>query len=153
YSDAFTALDRAVALKPDLVQAWITRGNISIDLKRYDDGYIAFDKALAIEPESADAWMGRGVLSSARRDYAKAIAEYSRALQLDPHRNFLKGILLFQRMLCCEWDDFDTWVHDIENDIHLGKPSAEPFGWQGLATEPQSLQWCAKIYSALRYPS
>jgi predicted O-linked N-acetylglucosamine transferase (SPINDLY family) len=153
YSDAFAALDKALALKPDLAQAWAVRGNIFVLLERFDDAYGAYEKALAIEPDSAEAWVGRGTLSNARRDHEKAVMEYSKALQFNPSREFLKGIILHQRMLCCDWNDFDAQVRDVENDINSNKPAAEPFGWQGLATNERSLQRCAQIYNANRYPA
>ena len=49
---------RPWALKPDLVEAWIGRGNVFKDLKRYDEAFAAYDKALAIKPDLAErmAW-------------------------------------------------------------------------------------------------
>ena len=37
--------------------------------------------------------------------------------------------------------------------IASGRLSAEPFHWQGVATSPQSMQACAELYSANRFPA
>ena len=51
YDDAFAAYDKALALKPDLAEAWGGRGNVFADLKRHDDAFAAYDKALALKPD------------------------------------------------------------------------------------------------------
>ena len=60
YDEAFAAYDKALALKPDLAEAWLGRGNVFTELKRYDEAFAAYDKALALKPDLADAWLGRG---------------------------------------------------------------------------------------------
>ena len=37
--------------KPDLAEAWLGRGNVFFDLKRYDEAFAAYDKALALKPD------------------------------------------------------------------------------------------------------
>ncbi len=60
YDEAFAAYDKALALKPDLADAWLGRGNVFYALKRYDEAFAAYDKALALKPDLAEAWLGRG---------------------------------------------------------------------------------------------
>ena len=52
--------DRALALAPDLAEAWLGRGNVACALKRYDDALAAYDRALALKPDLAEVWLGRG---------------------------------------------------------------------------------------------
>ena len=53
-------MTQPLALKPDLAEAWLGRGNVFADLKRYDDAFAAYDKALALKPDLAEAWGGLG---------------------------------------------------------------------------------------------
>ena len=45
---------------PILAEAWLGRGNVFSELKRYDEAFAAYDKALALKPDLAEAWLGRG---------------------------------------------------------------------------------------------
>ena len=54
------AYEKALVLKPDLAEAWLGRGNVFAELKRYDEASAAYDKALALKPDLAEAWLGRG---------------------------------------------------------------------------------------------
>ena len=47
--------DKALALKPDLAEAWLGRGNVFKDLRRYDEALVAYDKAFALKPDLAEA--------------------------------------------------------------------------------------------------
>ena len=49
------AYDKALALKPDLAEAWLGRGNVFTDLSRYDEALVAYDKAHALKPDLAEA--------------------------------------------------------------------------------------------------
>ena len=44
YDEAFAAYDKALALKPDLENAWLGRGNVFCDLKRYDEAFAAMTR-------------------------------------------------------------------------------------------------------------
>src|SRR5262249_4632143 len=44
-----------LALKPDLAEAWLARGNVFKDLGRYDEALVAYDKALWLKPDLAEA--------------------------------------------------------------------------------------------------
>ena len=78
------AYDRALALQPDLEGAWLGRGNVFFELKRYDEAFAAYDKALALKPDFDDAWLGRGNVFCALRCYDEAFAAYDKALALKP---------------------------------------------------------------------
>ena len=49
------AYEKSLALKPDLAQAWLGRGNVFKDLKHYDEAFAAYDQALALKPYLAEA--------------------------------------------------------------------------------------------------
>ena len=49
HDQSLDAYDRALALKPDLAEAWLGRGNIFAELKRYDDVFAAYDRASTLK--------------------------------------------------------------------------------------------------------
>jgi predicted O-linked N-acetylglucosamine transferase (SPINDLY family) len=152
FDDAFAAFDKALTLKPDLAEAWLGRSSILFNLRRYDEALLACDKALALKPGLAEAWLSRGhILNRLKRhdEAAKALAE---VLKVAPQHPFAKGMLLHQKMLSCDWTDVDALIAEIDEDVVSGKLSAEPFGWQGVAKSPRSLQLCAELYNRHNFP-
>jgi predicted O-linked N-acetylglucosamine transferase (SPINDLY family) len=100
----------------------------------------------------ASAWLGRANVLTKLKRHPEAAAAYAEVLRIDPTCPFIKGMLLHQRMLLCEWSGIMPLIGEIEEDIASGKLSAEPFGWQAVATSPRSLQLCAELFNKHRFP-
>ena len=82
YEEAFAGYDKALALKPDLVEALAGCGSAFSDLKRYDEALAAYDKALALKPGLAEAWLGRGNVLNELKRCDEALAAYDNSLAL-----------------------------------------------------------------------
>jgi predicted O-linked N-acetylglucosamine transferase (SPINDLY family) len=78
------AYDKALTSKPDLAAAWLGRGNICTERKRYDDALAAYDKALTSKRDFAEAWYGRGNVFTELKRYDDAFAAYDKALTSKP---------------------------------------------------------------------
>jgi predicted O-linked N-acetylglucosamine transferase (SPINDLY family) len=153
YDDALAAYDRALALKAELAETWLGRGNIFQALRRFPEALAAFDRAAALKPDLAEAWIGRGDMLAQTKRHDEAVEACAQVLNIDPQRPFMKGALLHQKMSSCDWDGADALFVEIESDVSSGKLSADPFGWQGLASSALSLQRCAQLFNAERYPA
>jgi predicted O-linked N-acetylglucosamine transferase (SPINDLY family) len=55
-------------------------------------------------------------------------------------------------MLGCDWVNYENITNQIFNEVNQGKKSAEPFGFQGIASSEELLKKCAEIYSNDRFP-
>lgn len=151
YAAALADFDRALAIDPRYGAAHFNRSKSLVELKRHDEALAACDAALALQPDMAEAWFGRGFIFARLRRPADAVTAYRRALQMAPDLPRLKGNLLHQAMLICDWSDVSRLANDIEADLRAGKLAAEPFGWQGIATSEASLQRCSDLTSAAEY--
>jgi predicted O-linked N-acetylglucosamine transferase (SPINDLY family) len=153
YAMALADFDRALGLNRHHAAALFNKSKSLVELKRYDEALAACDAALALQPDLAEAWFGRGFIFAQMRRPEQAATAFARARQLMPDLPLLKGSLLHQKMLICDWSGTDQLIAEIETDLAARKPAAEPFGWQGIATSERSLQQCAQLYSAARYPA
>lgn len=150
---AIDDFDKALAINPSYAAAFFNKARSLAELKRYDDALAAHDRALALNPNLAEAWFGRGFVFHQLQRHDEAARAYTKALQIDPHLAFLKGSLVHEKMLTCDWTEIDALVADIARDIAAGKLVTEPFSWQGLATSQQSLQQCARLFNDARFPA
>jgi protein O-GlcNAc transferase len=153
YEEAIDTYDKAIARKADLEGAWVVRGNVLNELKRYGEALDAYDKALALNPDLTDAWLGRGDVFNRLKRHNEAAQAYVKGLNIDPDFPGLKGMILHQKMLFCDWKGIGKLVAEIDSDLNDGRLSAEPFGWQGVANSERSLQLCAELHSKKFYPA
>jgi predicted O-linked N-acetylglucosamine transferase (SPINDLY family) len=150
---AIADFDRSISLDPRYAAAFFNKSRSLGELKRYDEALAACDKALELKPDFAEAWYGRGFVFSQLRRPNEAAAAYRQALAINYRIPLLKGNLLHQKMLACDWSETDRLIAEINTDLASGQLSAEPFGWQGVATSQRSLLQCAQLYCASRFPA
>jgi len=152
YHEALANYDKAIALRPDLAAMHNNRGNVLNRLNRYEEALASYDRALALNPDLKEVHHNRGDVLGNLKRHDEAANAYALWLKVNPQHPFTKGKFLHQKMLCCDWKDVDQLVAEIDKDLASGKPSAEPFGWQSVATSPRSLQICAELYAQNKFP-
>src|SRR5262249_17056999 len=141
-----------LALKPDLPEIWLGRGNILTGLRRHDDAFAAFDKALAAEPDLAEAWLGRGNVFDQLQSYQDAFTAYDKAFALKPGLEGAEGARLHAKMHVCDWTDYDRDHSHLISSIRKGIAASAPFHFLAIATTPQDQGECTKLWVAKKFP-
>jgi len=152
YNDALAAYGSALKINPNFAEAWLGSGNALASLRRYEEALAAADKALANKPKLAEAWDLRGGIYATLRKPEESARAYAEAMREDQQLAFVKGHLLHQKMRCCDWSNIEPVVAEIEADIGLKNPSAEPFGLLGILSSEQGLQQAAQLCGERMYP-
>jgi predicted O-linked N-acetylglucosamine transferase (SPINDLY family) len=153
YNGAIEDFDKAIALNRNYAAAFFNKSKSLAKLKRFGEALAACDSAQAMKPDLAEAWFGRGSILHELQRHDEAANAYASAFRIDPQMPFLRGSLLHQKMLICDWHQVDVLIREIEGDIAAGRLAVEPFGWQGVATSERSLQQCAELYNAKMFPA
>lgn len=82
---AKTDFDAALALDPNLANAYADRGGALIAEKRYADAIADIDHGLALNPDEPwKVWFNRGIADEGLKDLKAALADYQKALDLKP---------------------------------------------------------------------
>ena len=152
YEEALDSFRLAVKLNPRNAEAFNNRGNLLHDLRRYEEALEAYDQALAINPAYASAHSNRGNVLLELKRSEEALQAFARVVELDPQYRFGKGKLLHAKMLCCDWSGYDSLCRSVVEDLHAGRKSAEPFGYQGISASVADLHRCATLYADDRFP-
>jgi len=152
YEEALEVCERALAITANDPDAWNMRGSVLLDLKRHADALESYDHALVLEPRHHHALHNRGYLLAELKRHEEAAQSYERLLELAPGYAFLKGELIHQRMLCCDWRQWEALSESIQRDLNAGRKSAEPFGYQAISSSEQDLRRCAELYTADKFP-
>jgi tetratricopeptide (TPR) repeat protein len=97
--DVISALrffQKAITLDPDLFEAQMNFGGITISFRGYEDGRKAFARAVELDPSSYDAVVGLGTALRGLERFSEAETQYAQAKQLDerrPEAYFNLGVL------------------------------------------------------------
>jgi predicted O-linked N-acetylglucosamine transferase (SPINDLY family) len=151
--EALMAYDRALQIDPKAADAWLGRGKVLRRLRRHAEALDAYNNALTINPRSTDAWLARGRMFLEGKRVEAAAASFTAAAQIDPDALYAKGLLQHLRMIMCDWTDLDASLDEIERDIEMGKPAADPASLVSLTASPRTFQLSGQIYSRMFYPA
>lgn len=91
---AVDCYDKAVALRPDDVDAHLNRGNALRGLDRLDAALEAYDRAIAADPNHVGAHANRATVLKDLGRLVESVAENEAALHLDPNYTLAHSNLL-----------------------------------------------------------
>jgi tetratricopeptide (TPR) repeat protein len=99
FDEALSSYARAVAVKPDYVEAHFNRGELLQRLVRYREALSSYDRALAIKPDHYQALNGRGNALLDQGQVDEAMIRYRRALAIKPDEPVIHSNLIFAMQL------------------------------------------------------
>ena len=152
YDEALAHYDKALSLEPDYPEYWSNKGNVLHELKRYVEAIEYHDKALSLNPDYAKGWANKGNALNHLKRHSESAWCYQKASELDVKDSFFLGHAYHQKMLVCDWIDYDITINKIFRLVDEGRMGAEPFGFQGIANSEKLLKRCAEIYSNEKFP-
>jgi predicted TPR repeat methyltransferase len=104
HKEALVCFDRALAIKPDFVDALSNRATALLEMNRLEEALADFDGVLAIAPNHAISWNNRANTLVALRRFENAVQSYDRALNIVPdftaasnNRKYALGMVYFER--------------------------------------------------------
>ena len=142
--------DTAIALKPDIAEAYNNRGNTLRDLKRFDEALASYDKASALKPDIAETYHNRGNTLRDLKRFDEAVASYDKALALKPDLACAEGDRLRAKMRLCDWSNFDAECTHLISSMRNGTITL-PFVLLGISSSSDEQLQCARLYSKIRY--
>lgn len=93
FASAVDDYSKTLAMKPDLLAAFVNRGKARIAMKMPDQAAADFSSAIKLDPKSSYAYVNRGVAYEQMGDAAKASADYTKALEFDAANETAKANL------------------------------------------------------------
>jgi tetratricopeptide (TPR) repeat protein len=120
-SEAVAELSKAIELKPDLLDAWQTRGLVYYNLKQWDKAIADCDKVLELFPKDTWALGQRAYCQTNLKQWDKALADYDKVLELDPKNAWHWSNRAHHFAQMKEWDKA---IADLSKAIELDAKNA-----------------------------
>lgn len=102
YKEAETSLLKAVQLKPEKAEYYISYGMVLIKNEKIDKALIQLDKAIIdkdnkiVKENNKIAYRGKGIAYFTLQEYKNAIIQFDKALEIDELDNINMDILLYK---------------------------------------------------------
>jgi tetratricopeptide (TPR) repeat protein len=84
YNEAILSFDRAIALKPDMVDAYLMRGKSYVGKADPEQALLDFTKVIEISPSNPVGWLARGAAYLDLNNLPSAIEDATHAIAANP---------------------------------------------------------------------
>lgn len=85
FDKAIENYNKALELRPDLLETYFNRGLAYTRKQEYDKAIEDLTKVIELNPNLAEAYYTRGLVYEYKQDYPRAIQDYDKALEVDPN--------------------------------------------------------------------
>jgi tetratricopeptide (TPR) repeat protein len=113
---AIIFLTNAISLKPNFAQAFLVRGAIFYQKRKYREALKDFTRVIEINPDCSEAYNDRGIIYEEIGNYDQAIMDYNRSIEIDPgiyNSYYNRGRIYFQRK------DWQEAIRDFERALKI----------------------------------
>jgi tetratricopeptide (TPR) repeat protein len=83
--EALRDYSEAIKIKPDMVEAYVYRGNLYEERKEIEEAFHDYSEAIRLDKNAAWPLYQRGLIFLLRKDADKAIADFSEAIRASPN--------------------------------------------------------------------
>ena len=153
FDEALDSYDHAIRIKPDYAQAFSNRGNALKELNRLNDAHESYNKAIELNSNYANAFSNRGEVLKKLGLKEASIDDYQRSLELNPEIEYINGELINTKMHLCIWNNFNSQVSELIDQIKNDKKVSSPFPLLSLVDELSILKKVSEIYVNDKYAS
>ena len=146
FDAARLSYDKALAINPQFGLAHANKGKLLKEQYELDAALASFELAEQFAPQVAKVYVLKAELMNLLRDYEKAVLNFDKAIALDPHYEFLLGLRLHNKMLNCNWNNFDAELTQLVKSIEDGQPATQPAQLLSLFDSPRLQSKACEIF-------
>ena len=128
HAQRMTALDVAVARRPDDAKAYIARAKTCFVMDEDNRAISDLDVALALAPDNAGAHVLRGIVYGYMDEYDLVIADMSEAIRLDPDN---AEAYYYRGLAQGEQDAFELAIADLSEVVRLNPNNGDAYRARG----------------------
>jgi len=99
------------------------RGNVLLELRRYEEALASHGRALAITPDHAGALNNRGNALLELRRHEEAAKDFEGLLTVEPDWDYAQGNMLHSQLYCVDWKDYSR---NVELTVRTSPPASVP---------------------------
>jgi len=148
FNDAIKHLETCIKLKPGNFKIYNILGNLFKDLKKYNSAEKYYTEAIRLNQNYAEAYSNRGdLLECNLKQFDKAIKDYDSAMRINENLNYIRGKRLFAKMFLNDWEDYDSEIKIIKDDIKKRKKTIFPFAHMIFIDDPKQQRIITEQYS------
>ena len=152
YREAQRRIDEALALDPQSAELWSNRGAAQAAAQQFEAATASFTRALQLDPNLPATTANRAHVLLALQRYADAIPDFEKTLRTNQNHPYALGNLIFCKLQCGDWRDFDALYARLVAGLQAGKPVISPAPAAALLKTPAEQMRALQILAREKFP-
>jgi predicted O-linked N-acetylglucosamine transferase (SPINDLY family) len=124
YQESIKNYDRAIQLQPDFLNAYLNRGYTKSEVHLFPDAISDFSEVIKLNPNHDQAYFYRATAYSKINEHRLAIHDYEK---IDEDLYHLLSQKIYEKLLICDWSDYEENLSKLESKINEGEIIRNPF--------------------------
>jgi predicted O-linked N-acetylglucosamine transferase (SPINDLY family) len=145
--EALQSYAKALEIDPDYVTALINSGALLRSMFRHREAIERFNHVLSIEPTNLTALANCGILLTEFRQSELAIGMFKRLISLAPDYDYALGLLLYEELHLCDWQDFELLSKQIIEKIRSGRRACKSLAFMSISDFAADHQRVAQLFA------
>jgi len=145
--DALRSYDAALEIQPDYVEVLLNSGAMLRSMFRHKEALERFNKILTINPDHTGALSNCGIILTEFKQSAHAIAMFERLIRIKPDFDYALGLLFYERMHICNWEDFEALTSQIIEGVRAGKRVCKSLAFMSASDAASDHLLAARIFA------
>ncbi|MFP5394137.1 MAG: tetratricopeptide repeat protein [Gammaproteobacteria bacterium] len=150
--EALAAYDEALRLQPDYTEVLINSGALLRDMLRHLEALDRFNKVLLINPDHVGALANCAIMLTEFKQGEEAIKRFERLLQLAPDFDYGLGLLYYEQLHICDWQNAGTLPQKIIEGVQAGKRACKTLALMAVTDQASDHLTAAKVFGAHMFP-
>lgn len=146
--EALACFDAALALQPDYVEVLLNSGVLLRHMYRHKEALARFNHVLTVQPNHASALANCGILLTEFKQSEQAIAMFQRLVTIAPDYDYAMGLLFYERMHICDWQDFEPLRARMVEAVRAGKRACKSLAFMSASDSAAEHQQAARIFAS-----
>lgn len=149
YQETIKNYDRAIQLQPDFLNAYLNRGYTKSQVHLFHEAISDFSEVIRLNPNHDQAYFYRAKAYSKINEHLLAIHDYEK---IDEDRYHLLSQKIYEKLLICDWSDYEENLSKLESKINEGEIIRNPFTPLLTLDSPELQLKAAKNLASRVYP-
>jgi|GEM_PF-1491651 len=124
FKEAISNYTIAINLKPDFSDAFLNRGYTKLQIHLFKEAISDFSSVIDLNPDHDQAYFYRAQAYSKINEHQLAINDYEK---MDEDKYHLLSQKMYEKLLICDWSDYEENVFKLKTKINKGEIVRNPF--------------------------
>ena len=145
--EALRSFDAALQIQPDYLEVLLNSGALLRGMFRHKEALERFNRILAIQPDHVAALANCGIMLTEFKQSELAVAMFERLLKASPDFDYGAGLLFYERLHTCDWQDFDALSRRIVEGVRAGQRSCKSLAFMSVSDQAREHQIAARLFA------